>query len=58
MYLLYRKKIDIYANISEKNYFLFRSKVTIATRSSRYPDQMVDQHLETNSTALNVSGDN
>ncbi len=24
---------------------------------SPYPDQMVDQHLETTSTALNVSGD-
>ncbi len=31
--------------------------VTAVTRSSPYPDQMVDHHLETTSTALNVSGD-
>ncbi len=31
--------------------------VTAVTRSSPYPDQIVDQHLETTSTALNVSGD-
>ncbi len=68
MYLLHRKKNDIYANIS---LFLFYSEVTVATlsspypaqmitavnRSSPYPDQMVDQHLEMTSTALNVSGD-
>ncbi len=48
MYLLHRKKIDIYANIS-----LFLSY----SRSLQSPDQMVDQHLETTSTALNVSGD-
>ncbi len=54
MYSLHRKKIDIYANIS---LFLSYSEVTVATRSSLYPDQMVDQHLETTSTALNVSGD-
>ncbi len=48
MYLLHRKKIDIYANIS---LFLSYSEVTAS------PDQMVDQHLETTSTALNVSGD-
>ncbi len=68
MYLLHRKKIDIYANIS---LFLSYSEVTVATRSgpypaqmitavnrsSPYPDQMVDQHLEMTSTALNVSGD-
>ncbi len=68
MYLLHRKKIDIYANIS---LFLSYSEVTVAprsgpypaqmitavTRSSPYPDQMVDQLLETTSTALNVSGD-
>ncbi len=68
MYLLHRKNIDIYANIS---LFLSYSKVTAATRSgpypaqmvttvtgsSPYPDRMVDQHLETTSTALNVSGD-
>ncbi len=82
MYLLHRKKIDIYANIS---LFLSYSEVTVAnqsgryraqmvtavTRSSPYPDQMinavnrsspypdhkVDHHLETTSTALNVSGD-
>ncbi len=67
MYLLHRKKIDIYANIS---LFLSYSEVTLATwsgpypvqmvtavtRSSPYPDQMVDQHLDTTSTALNVSG--
>ncbi len=67
MYLLHRKKIDIYANIC---LFLSYSEVTVATRSdpypaqritavtrsSSYPDQMVDQHLETTSTALNVSG--
>ncbi len=28
--------------------------VTAVTRSSPYPDQMLDQHLETTSTALNV----
>ncbi len=68
MYLLHCKKIDIYANIS---LFLSYSEVTVATRSgtypaqmvtavtrsSPYPDQMVYQHLETTSTALNVSGD-
>ncbi len=55
MYLLHRKKIDIYANIS---LFLSYSEVTVATRSgpypaqivtaitrhSPYPDQVVDQH--------------
>ncbi len=68
MYLLHRKKIDIYANIS---LFLSYSEVTVATRSgpytakmitavtrsSPYSDQTVDQHLKTTSTALNVSGD-
>ncbi len=68
MYLLHHKKVDIYANIS---LILSYSEVTVATqsdpylaqmvtavtRSSLYPDQMVDQHLETTSTALNVSGD-
>ncbi len=68
MYLLHRKRIDIYANIS---LFLSYSKVTVATRSGPYPaqmitavtrsslcpDQMVDQRLETTSTSLNVSGD-
>ncbi len=70
MYLLHRKKIDIYANIS---LFLSYSEVNVATRSgpypaqmvtavtrsSPYPDQMMYQHLETSSTAptaLNVSG--
>ncbi len=70
LYLLHRKKNDIYANIS---LFLSYSEVTVATRSgsypaqmitavnrsSPYPDQMVDQHLETTSTAptaLNISG--
>ncbi len=67
MYLLYHKKIDIYANISM---FLSYSEVTVATpsgpypaqmitsvtRSSPYPDQMVDQHLEETSKSLNVSG--
>ncbi len=67
MYLLHRKKIDIYANIS---LFLSYSEVTIdtrsgpypaqmitaVTRSSPFPDQMVDQHLETIFTALNISG--
>ncbi len=70
MFLLHRKKIDIYTNIS---LFLSYSEVTIATRSgpypaqmitavsrsSSYPDQMVDQHLETTSkahTPLNVNG--
>ncbi len=38
MYLLHRKKIDIYANIS---LFLSYSEVTVATRSSPYPAQMV-----------------
>ncbi len=66
MYLLHRKKIDIYANI---NLFLSYSGVTVAirsgtypaqmitavNRSSPYPDHMVDHHLETTSTALNVS---
>ncbi len=54
MYLLHQKKNGIYANIS---LFLSYSEVTVATRSSLYPDQMVYQHLETTSTALNVSGD-
>ncbi len=68
MYLLHHKKIDIYANIS---LFLSYTEVTVATRSGPYPaqmitavtrsslylDQMVDHHLETTSTALNVSGD-
>ncbi len=54
MYLLHRKKIDIYTNIS---LFLSYSEVTVATRSSPYPDQMMDQHLETNSTALNIGWD-
>ncbi len=54
MYLLHCKKIDIYANIS---LFLSYSKVTIATESSPYPAQMVDQHLEMTFTALKVSGD-
>ncbi len=54
MYLLHRKKIDIYANSS---IFLSYFEVTIATRSSPYPDPMVDHHLETTSTALNISGD-
>ncbi len=31
--------------------------ITTVTRCSPYPDQMVDQHLEMTSTALNVSGD-
>ncbi len=70
MYLLHRKKIDIYTNIS---LFLSYSEVTVATRSdtypaqmftavtrsSLYPDQMMNQHLEATSTAptaLNVSG--
>ncbi len=43
MYLLHRKKNGIYANIS---LFLSYSEITVATRSSLYPDQMVDQHLE------------
>ncbi len=65
MYLLHRKKIDIYVNIS---LFISYSEVTTATRSgpytaqmvaavirsSLYPDQMVDQHLKMTSTALNV----
>ncbi len=38
MYLLHRKKIDIYANIS---LFLSYSKVTVATRSGPYPAQMI-----------------
>ncbi len=38
MYLLHRNKIDIYANISP---FLSYSEVTVATRSSPYPDQMI-----------------
>ncbi len=54
MYLLHRKKIVIYANIS---LLLSYSKIIVANRSSTYPDQMVDQHLEMTSTALNTSGD-
>ncbi len=67
MYLLHRKKIDIYANSS---LLLSYSEITVVTRSSPYPaqmitavnrsspypDQMVDHHLETTSTALNVCG--
>ncbi len=41
MYLLHHKKIDIFANIS---LFLSYSEVTAVTRSSPYPDQIVDQH--------------
>ncbi len=66
MYLLHRKKIDIFANIT---LVISYSEVTVATRSgpyiaqmvtavtrsSPYPDQMVDQHLETTSTAMKVS---
>ncbi len=66
MYLLHRKNIDIYANIST---FLSYSEVTVATRSGTYPaqmitavnrsrpypDYMVDHHLETTSIAPNVS---
>ncbi len=40
MYLLHRKKIDIYANVS---LFLSYSEVTVATRSGPYPAQMMDQ---------------
>ena len=54
MFLLHRKKNGIYAKIS---LFLSYSEVTVATRSSLYPAQMVDQHLETTSTALNFSRD-
>ncbi len=54
MYLLHLKKNGIYANIS---LFFSYTKITVATRSSPYPDQMVDQHLEMTSTALNVSRD-
>ncbi len=68
MYLLHRKKIDIYTNIS---LFISYSKVTVANRSGPYPaqiitavnrsspctDHMVDHHLEMTSTALNISGD-
>ncbi len=68
MYLLHRKKNDIYANIS---LLLSYSEVIVATRSGPYPaqmitvvnrsslylDQMVDHHLEMTSEALNVSGD-
>ncbi len=45
MYLLHRKKIDIYGILV----CLF-----LIPRSLQSPDQMVDQHLETTSTALNV----
>ncbi len=38
-------------------FILSYSEVIVATRSSPYPDQMVDQHLEMTTTALNVSGD-
>ncbi len=38
MYLLHRKKIDIYANIS---LFLSYSEVTITNRSGLYPAQMI-----------------
>ncbi len=31
--------------------------ITAVNRSSLFPDQIVDQHLETTSTALNISGD-
>ncbi len=54
MYLLHLKKNGIYANIS---LFFSYTEITVATRSSPYPDQMVDQHLEMTSTALNVSRD-
>ncbi len=57
MYLLHRKKIDIYISLFLSGLFPAQM-VTAVTRSSTYPDQMVDQHLETTSTAptaLNVS---
>ncbi len=38
MYLLHRKKNDIYANIS---LLLSYSEVTVATRSGPYPAQMI-----------------
>ncbi len=38
MYLLHRKNIHIYTNISP---FLSYSEVTVATRSSPYPAQMI-----------------
>ncbi len=38
MYLLHRKKIDFYANIS---LFLSFSEVTVATQSGPYPAQMI-----------------
>ncbi len=38
MYLLHRKKNDIYANIS---ILLSYSEVTVATRSGPYPAQMI-----------------
>ncbi len=54
MYLLHRKKNGIYTNISVcLSYF----EITVATLSSPFPDQMVDQHPEITSTALNVSRD-
>ncbi len=60
--------LDICPNIS---ILLSYSEVTVSTRSGPYPaqmitavnrsrsytDQMVDHHLETTSTALNISGD-
>ncbi|KAL0195704.1 hypothetical protein M9458_009276, partial [Cirrhinus mrigala] len=54
MYSLHHKKNGIYANISQFHPY---SEVTVATRSSPFPAQMVDQHLEITSTALNVSRD-
>ncbi|KAL0161758.1 hypothetical protein M9458_045483, partial [Cirrhinus mrigala] len=60
MYSVHRQKNGIYANIS---LFLSYSEVTLTTRSSPDPDQMVtavlwiQSHLETTSTALNVSRD-
>ncbi len=36
---------------------LKNNSVVDIPRSLHSPDQMVDQHLETTSTALNVSGD-
>ncbi len=58
MYLLHRKKIDIY---DDSSLLLSYSEITVVTRSSPYPaqmitavnrsspypDQMVDHHLET-----------
>ncbi len=53
MYLLHRKQNGIYANIS---LFLSYSEITVATRSSPYPDQMVTAVTRIQSVSRSTGG--